>query len=462
MDFKQFKLARRLQEGISCAGYEVPTPIQEAAIPLALEGRDIIGTAQTGTGKTAAFVLPMLSKLINEPRNKCHALIVTPTRELAEQIHMAIQVLGTGTKIRSATIYGGVDAAPQIKALRAGVEILVACPGRLLDHLEKKHANFDTIKMLVLDEADRMFDMGFLPSIRRILEQLPSNRQTLLFSATFPPEIEKLGAQTLTNPERISVDKSAPAYTVQHALYPVRQHLKTALLKMLLKQTKKESVLIFTRTKHRAKQLARKVTLFGYKTTSLHGNRTQGQRQTAINGFKDKKFQIMVATDVAARGLDVESISHVINFDMPDTEDAYIHRIGRTGRAQRKGDAFTLVTSQDKTMILALEKMMGRKLDRNVLKDFDYTAPADPGPRLHHGNDSRTSNNDSKPGGGGYKGASSKTAQKEKRNENRYKSRNSTRRTGGTSGTKNRRSKNEGDTGSNGKSRYAKGRKPKS
>ncbi|MGR3176511.1 MAG: DEAD/DEAH box helicase, partial [Candidatus Anammoxibacter sp.] len=398
MGFEQFKLARRLQEGISSAGYETPTPIQEATIPLALEGRDIIGTAQTGTGKTAAFVLPILSKLINEPRNKSHALIVTPTRELAEQIHMAIQVLGTGTKIRSATIYGGVDAAPQIRALRDGVEILVACPGRLLDHFEQKHVKFDTIKMLVLDEADRMFDMGFLPSIIRILKHLPPDRQTLLFSATFPPEIEKLSAKSLKNPERIAVGISAPAYTVQHALYPVQQHLKTALLKMLLKQTKKESVLIFTRTKHRAKQLARRITLFGYKTTSLHGNRTQGQRQTALNGFRDKKFQIMVATDVAARGLDVESISHVINFDMPDTEDAYIHRIGRTGRAHRKGDAFTLVTPQDKTMILALEKMMGKKLDRNILKDFDYKVPAGTRQRSHQGNDSRTPNNDRKSG----------------------------------------------------------------
>ena len=457
MDFKQFKLDLQLQKGISGAGYETPTPIQKAAIPLALEGKDIIGTAQTGTGKTAAFVLPILDKLVKAPQNKSQALIITPTRELAEQIHMAIQVLAAGTKIRSATIYGGVDAAPQIKALHDGVEILVACPGRLLDHFEQKHVKFDSIKMLVLDEADRMFDMGFLPSIRRILKQLPPRRQTLLFSATFPPEIEKLSKKSLKDPERIAVDISAPAYTVQHALYPVKHHLKTALLKRLLKDTKKESVLIFTRTKHRAKQLARKITLFGYKTTSLHGNRTQGQRQTALNGFRDKKFQIMVATDVAARGLDVESISHVINFDMPDTADAYIHRIGRTGRAQRNGDAFTLVTSRDKTMILTLEKMMAKRLDRNVLKDFDYKVPASSRQRSHQGNDLRTPNNDEKPAKGAGR-ASSKTSQKGNAKKPGFGAQKETR---GTSWGKNRRFRNNENNSRNGKNRYARGRKPK-
>jgi len=376
VNFEQFNLDPRLSAGINRLGFTEATPIQVAAIPAALEGSDIIGTAQTGTGKTAAFVLPILNRLMAGPRNRARALIVTPTRELAEQIHEAIRDLGTGTKIRSATIYGGVGAAPQTRALRDGVEILVACPGRLLDHIQQGHARLEGVEVLVLDEADRMLDMGFLPDVKRILGHVPARRQTMLFSATFPPEIEKLAAQTLRHPKRIAIGLSRPAHTVTHALYPVPQHLKTPLLLALLRQTDTESVLIFARTKHRAERLSKQIHNAGFRATSLHSDRTQGQRQNALQGFRSGHFQIMVATDIAARGLDVQSISHVINYDMPATADDYIHRIGRTGRAERTGDAFTLVTPDDRDVIRALERIMGKPLPRQTLDGFDYTAPA--------------------------------------------------------------------------------------
>jgi ATP-dependent RNA helicase RhlE len=376
VNFDQFNLDPRLMAGIRKLGYTTPTPIQVKTIPAALSGADLIGTAQTGTGKTAAFVLPILNKLLSGPRNSTRALIVTPTRELAEQIHEAIRDLATGTNLRSATIYGGVSAAPQVKALRAGTEILVACPGRLLDHLSQGNARLQAVEILVLDEADRMLDMGFLPDVKRILTHVPHKRQTMLFSATFPPEIEQLAARTLREPRRIAIGLSAPAHTVTHALYPVEKHLKTALLLELLKKTETDSVLVFTRTRHRAEKLARQVHKAGFRATSLHSDRSQGQRQSALTGFKSGHYQVMVATDIAARGLDVEHISHVINYDMPATADDYIHRIGRTGRAQRTGDAFTLVTPDDREMIRALEKIMGKPLPRLTLEGFDYDVPA--------------------------------------------------------------------------------------
>ncbi len=365
-------------QGIKNAGYETATPIQEAAIPAAVRGRDIIGTAQTGTGKTAAFVLPILNRLLDGPRGVARALIVTPTRELAEQINQVVHALAVGTRLRSATIYGGVGAGNQIKALRAGTEILIACPGRLLDLIQQRHAKMDKIEVLVLDEADRMFDMGFLPDVKRIIKAVPAKRQTMLFSATFPSEVELLAANSLTEPQKIAMGISKPAHTVTHMLYPVPQHLKSGLLLKLLHQTDTDSVLIFTRTKHRAEKLSRQIAHDGHKVTSLHSNRTQGQREQALSGFKNGFYTVMVATDIAARGLDVESISHVINFDMPDTADAYIHRIGRTGRAQRTGDAFTLVTDEDKDMIRTLERIMGAPIKREILADFDYSPPAPP------------------------------------------------------------------------------------
>ena len=378
MNFEQFNLDSRLIPGIKYAGYETATPIQEAAIPAALRGRDIIGTAQTGTGKTAAFVLPILHKLLEGPRGMPRVLIVTPTRELAEQINQVVHALAAGTGLRSTTIYGGVGADRQIKALRQGVEILVATPGRLLDLMQQRYAKMDRIEILVLDEADRMFDMGFLPDVRRIIKAVPVARQTMLFSATFPAEVEVLASQTLTNPQRISMGLSKPAVTVSHALYPVPSHLKSELLLRLLKQTDSDSILVFTRTKHRADKVARQIAHAGHRVTSLHGNRTQGQREHALQGFKKGHFHIMVATDIAARGLDIESITHVINYDMPDTADAYIHRIGRTGRAHRTGDAFTLVTDEDRDTIRALERIMGGPIKRETLPDFDYTTAAPP------------------------------------------------------------------------------------
>ena len=378
MNFNQFNLDPRLMAGIRHLGYTEATPIQIAALPSALAGDDLIATAQTGTGKTAVFVLPILQKLLAGPRSRTRALIVTPTRELAEQIHESIRDLGTGTNIRSATIYGGVGAAPQVRALRGGVEIIVACPGRLLDHIGQGNTRLDGVEILILDEADRMLDMGFLPDVKRILQHVPAKRQTMLFSATFPAEIEQLAARILRSPKRIAAGISRPAHTVAHALYPVPQHLKMPLLLELLKRTDTNSVLVFTRTKHRAEKLAKQIANAGFRATSLHGDRSQGQRQSALTGFRSGHYQIMVATDIAARGLDVENISHVINFDMPATSDDYIHRIGRTGRAERTGDAFTLVTPDDKDMVRALDKIMGKPLSHQTLEGFDYTAPAPP------------------------------------------------------------------------------------
>ncbi len=383
MSFNQFNLDSRIMSGIVKAGYTAPTPVQTAAIPVVLAGRDLIGTAQTGTGKTAAFVLPILQQMLSAGQNRSRALILTPTRELAEQIHQTIRELGKGTRLRSATVYGGVNPGPQIQALTKGVDIIVACPGRLLDLMEQGFADLSHVQWLVLDEADRMLDMGFLPPVKRILKQIPKQRQTLLFSATFPQEIEALAKQALHDPERVSVGLCRPAHTVRHALYPVAQHLKTSLLIALLRRTDTDSVLIFARTRHRTQRLAQQIQRSGYKVTSLHSDRSQSQRQAALHGFKNGTFQIMVATDIAARGLDVDSISHVINYDMPDTADAYIHRIGRTGRMERQGDAFTLSTPEDRDMIKTLENIMGQRLPRETVDEFDYgKAAAAPEPAI--------------------------------------------------------------------------------
>ena len=379
MNFNQFNLDARLQAGIKRAGYSTATPIQTQAIPAALDGKDLIGTAQTGTGKTAAFVLPILHTLLSGPRNRTRTLIVTPTRELAEQIHQTIHSLSVGTNLRSATIYGGVGSAPQIQALRKGVEIIVACPGRLLDLVAQGHANLSNIEILVLDEADRMFDMGFLPDVRRIIKAVPARRQTMLFSATFPREVEQLANQSLRQSAAHRSWPSAGRLTPSRMRFTRWHNISSAVCYwQLLKQTDTDSVLIFTRTKHRAARLQKQIKNEGYRVTSLHSDRTQGQRQTALNGFKNGQFQIMVATDIAARGLDVDSISHVINYDMPGTADAYIHRIGRTGRAERNGDAFTLVTPDDEGMIRTLEKIMGHKLERQKIHGFNYLAPTPP------------------------------------------------------------------------------------
>jgi len=376
VSFSSFNLNPQIVMGVKALGYTAPTPIQRQAIPPVLEGKDVMGLAQTGTGKTAAFVLPILERLMKGSRGPVRALIIAPTRELAEQIHESISALGFQTKLRSITIYGGVGVNPQIQKLRAGVDIVVACPGRLLDHINQGTINLSQTEVLVLDEADRMFDMGFLPDIRRILKHVPARRQTLLFSATMPDDIRKLAHEVLKNPVTVQVGHTAPVNTVSHALYPVAQHLKTALLLELLKHTNTESVLIFTRTKHRAKRVGQQLEKAGYKAASLQGNLSQNKRQAALDGFRDGSFQVLVATDIAARGIDVSSISHVINYDMPDTADAYTHRIGRTGRAAKTGDAFTFITREDEDMVRSIERVLGEKVERRTLKGFDYTKAA--------------------------------------------------------------------------------------
>lgn len=381
MNFESFNLHPRVYAGVKDLGYTTPTPIQLQAIPPVSQGRDVMGLAQTGTGKTAAFVLPILQRLLDHPnpdaRNRqIRALIVAPTRELAEQINDSIRTLGKHTQTRSMTIYGGVGITPQIDKLRAGVDIVVACPGRLLDHINQGNIRLNHLQVLVLDEADMMFDMGFLPDVRRILKHLPAHRQTLLFSATMPEEVRHLAHDTLTNPVTVQVDRIAPAETVSHALYPVSQHLKTPLLMELLKKTDTESVLVFTRTKHRAKRVAEQLNKAGFFAASLQGNLSQAKRQAALDGFRKGHHHILVATDIAARGIDVTSISHVINYDIPDTVDAYTHRIGRTGRAAKNGDAFTLVTPDDTPIIRAIEKVLGQPIERRKMPGFDYSAAA--------------------------------------------------------------------------------------
>lgn len=376
MSFESFRFHPQINAGIRDLGYHTPTPIQEQVIPHALAGRDVIGIAQTGTGKTAAFVLPILQRLMRGPRGRVRAMIVTPTRELAEQIQGVIEALGKHTGIRSVTIYGGVGYQSQIQRLRRGVEIAVVCPGRLLDHLERGTLTLDQIEALTLDEADQMFDMGFLPDVRRILRLTPVERQTMLFSATMPDAVRSLAREALRDPITVQIGRSAPVATVTHAIYPVPEHLKTSLLIELLERTDAGSVLIFTRTKHRAQRLGDTLARLGYRATSLHGNLSQNRRQAALDGFRSGRYQILTATDIAARGIDVAHISHVINYDMPQTAEAYTHRIGRTGRAARTGDAFTLVTRSDTTMVRAIERLIGEPLKRETIPGFDYNAAA--------------------------------------------------------------------------------------
>jgi ATP-dependent RNA helicase RhlE len=372
VNFKQFSLDPRIGAGIKAVGYTTPTPIQQQAIPVVLEGRDVLGLAQTGTGKTAAFVLPILQRLTRGPLRRVRVLIVAPTRELAEQIHQDIVALGRKTKIRSATVYGGVSRRNQVEALRRGAEIVVACPGRLLDLASDGSIDLSRVEVLVLDEADRMCDMGFLPDIRRILKLLPDQRQTLFFSATMPPDIRELADRILDDPVTVQIGVIAPAKTVSHALYPVPRKLKKKLLLSTLEQEATGRVLIFTRTKYRARNLARDLGRHSYRVAALQGNMSQNRRQQAINGFRDGRYDILVATDIAARGIDVSDISHVINFDMPDTVDAYTHRIGRTGRIEKSGEAFTFAEPEDEAMVYKIEKVLGTPIERRRLPGFEY------------------------------------------------------------------------------------------
>jgi len=372
VNFEQFNLDRRLNAGIKDVGYATPTPIQEQAIPHILDGADVLGLAQTGTGKTAAFMLPILQRLTQGPLRQVRALIVAPTRELAEQTHEATKELGKHTRIRSTTVYGGVSKVRQVQALRRGAEVVVACPGRLLDVAGDGDIDISKVEVLVLDEADRMCDMGFLPDIKRILRLLPKDRQTLFFSATMPRDARRLAHTILKNPVTVQIGVIAPAETVSHALYPVTNMLKKGLLFSMLDQTATGRILVFTRTKRRARFLAQDLEKRGHKADALQGNMSQNRRQKAINGFRKGKINILVATDVASRGIDVDDISHVINFDMPDTVDAYTHRIGRTGRVDKSGQAYSFAMPEDEVLVRQIERLLGSRIERRRLDDFNY------------------------------------------------------------------------------------------
>jgi len=355
-----------------------------------MEGRDVLGLAQTGTGKTAAFVLPILHRLVggSTGRRIVKSLIVAPTRELADQICECVRELGQDSGIQCCTVYGGVSMSGQIQRLRRGVDIVVGCPGRILDHINQRTIDLRGLEVLVLDEADHMFDMGFLPDIRKILKVLPRNRQTLLFSATMPNEVRGLATDILNNPVQIKIGDSAPTKTVSHAIYSVEQAHKTELLLEVLKRTDTDSVLIFTRTKHRAKRLGDTLSKAGYRSASLQGNLSQNRRKEALDGFRDGRFQVLVATDIAARGIDVASVTHVINFDIPNTVDAYTHRIGRTGRAERTGDALTFVSRSDAPMVREIERRLGKPIERKVLEGFKPSANAATAAAESRGDDS--------------------------------------------------------------------------
>jgi ATP-dependent RNA helicase RhlE len=371
MPFSKLALSPKVLEGVTAAGYTDPTPIQLRAIPLVLSGSDLIGCAQTGTGKTAAFALPILTRLGHH--GQLRALVLEPTRELAAQVETAIRDYGRFTDLRYAVVFGGTGYGKQDEALKKGIDILVATPGRLLDQIQRGMVKLDKIEILVLDEADRMLDMGFMPDVRRIIDRCPKNRQTMLFSATIPPEIEQLCKWALRHPETIEIGlRRSPAETVTHALYPVASDQKQELLQELLKRTDYDQVLIFCRTKHGADRVAKHLQQEGHSVAVLHSNRTQREREQALNGFRNGRYEVMVATDIAARGLDVEQISHVINFDVPHHPEDYVHRIGRTGRALAAGDAFTIMIAEDIPEVNAIEHFIGQKIPRVKLDGFPY------------------------------------------------------------------------------------------
>jgi len=379
MPFKELGLHPSLLQAIRDMNFTEPTPIQAEAIPFVMAGRDLIATAQTGTGKTAAFVLPILHQLLGMPHGSTQALIITPTRELAQQIDDVLLGLAYHTPLRAGLIVGGTAMGPQEKALRAGVELLVATPGRLLDHMRQRQVSFDQLHTLVLDEADRMLDMGFMPDLKRIIARLPARKQTLLFSATMPPAIASLAKEILKNPKLVAIGKrSAPAVGITQAAYPVPEHLKTALLRYLLRNTEMPSVLVFTRTKQSARKLARLIATDGFTVSELHSNLTQPQRTRAMDGFRRGAFQVLVATNIAARGLDVNHITHVISYDVPAVPEDYIHRIGRTARIGAEGDAFVLVAPPEEKSLTRIERQIGQRLPRVTLPDFDYSANAPP------------------------------------------------------------------------------------
>lgn len=365
-----------MMDGVKAMGYVDPTPIQLRAIPMIMAGTDVIGSAQTGTGKTAAFALPILSKL-NQHSQATRVLILEPTRELASQVETAVRDFARFTNLKVAVIFGGVGYGNQMNALRTGVDILVATPGRLLDHLERGTCKLDKVEYVVLDEADRMLDMGFLPDVRRIVERCPRQRHTSLFSATIPPQIETLIKWAMKDPQTIEIGaRRTPAETVKHVIYPVAEDQKSDLLRALLDQVKYESVIIFCRTKHRADRIAHLLKKNNHAVAVLHSNRTQREREEALQGFRKGRYEVLVATDIAARGLDIADVSHVINYDVPQHPEDYIHRIGRTGRAEAEGDAFTLMVAEDSQHVASIERFISQKISRIRLEGFNYNYTA--------------------------------------------------------------------------------------
>lgn len=390
--FGQFDLHEALERGIDAAGFETPRPIQLETIPAALEGRDVLGLAQTGTGKTAAFALPLLDRLLEAPRGGPRALIVAPTRELASQITAEIRLLANFTRLKATTIYGGVAQMHQVTALRQRPDIVVGCPGRLLDLLQQRVLHLDKVEMLVIDEADHLFDMGFLPDIQKILGRLPAQRQNLLFSATMPAEIRGLANELLHDPKVVELANAAPASTIDHGLYLVAETRKRDLLEHVLQREDCTSAIVFIRTKHRARRLAEQLDKAGHRAIGLQGNMSQSQRDRAMRGFRSGRYDVLVATDIAARGIDVRGVSHVINYDVPGTPEAYTHRIGRTGRAELEGVAYTFVTRGDMAWVRATERMIGAPIQRLQVEgiDADFLEAPEPSraPRRSRSSDS--------------------------------------------------------------------------
>ncbi|MFL5386782.1 MAG: DEAD/DEAH box helicase [Longimicrobiaceae bacterium] len=377
MSFDKLAVHPDLLRAVRDLEFTKPTPIQEQAIPPALEGRDLLATAMTGSGKTAAFLIPILNRLIGKPRGTTRALILSPTRELAAQIHEHFTLLAKHTSVRGAAIFGGVGMGPQEQAFRRGVDLIVATPGRLLDHLQYPYAKLDQVEVLVLDEADRMLDMGFLPDIRRVLKHLPANRQTLFFSATMPAPIVQLSREMLRNPAAINIErKQAPATGITQAVFPVKEDLKPALFLELLRRGEVSQAIVFCRTKHRSNRLFEILEAAGVSVARIHGNRSQSARTDALGGFKSGKYRVLVATDIVARGIDVEALEHVVNFDVPHQPEDYIHRVGRTARAEAVGEAYTLVSPEEENDLRAIERAVGKPIKRVTLQGFDYAARA--------------------------------------------------------------------------------------
>jgi len=423
--FERFELDPKLMRGIRDLRFETPRPIQAETIPAALEGRDVLGLAQTGTGKTAAFGIPILEVLLGDPLPGPTALILAPTRELASQIDAEIQCLAKFTNLRSVKVFGGVSQRAQVSGLRRRPDIVVGCPGRVLDLLGQGLLRLDAVDMLVLDEADHMFDMGFLPDIRRILRELPKKRQNLLFSATMPREIRHLADEVLVDPHVVELARSAPADTIEHALYPVPEKRKRELLDQMLAEEDCETAIVFTRTKHRARRLADQLSRAGHRAVGLQGNMSQSQRDRALRGFRERRFDVLVATDIAARGIDVSGVSHVINFDVPNTPEAYTHRIGRTGRSEQQGKACTFVTGEDAAWVRATERMIGAPIPRRVTEGFED----DLGRGNGRGRTTRTTQRRRGASDGGGQGRSRNTRSRSRNTRSRSRSASSRRAT---------------------------------